>query len=227
MKGLADMMKNPAMREMIKQQQVAQIDLHYGGLISRFGLDDTEKANFKQLLAERMGIETDMGLKLMDEALTPPQREAIIKEMNDAKKQSDDKIKTFLNSDDDYNAWTQWEGTKAERTQLEMGRPLFAQEPLTSEQEEQLVAVMQRASKLPSPYPDLTKPGTNPVQITPQMVDQQLARYDQQAQAAYQEAASFMSPKQLEALKAMQKQMRDMTEAGIKMSVMMFGKEKK
>lgn len=227
MKALAEMMKNPAMREMVKQQQIAQIDMHYGGLISRFGLNDTEKANFKQLLADRMGIETDMSLKMMDESLTQPQRDALVKEMSDAKKVADEKIKTFLNNDQDYDAWQKWEATKAERTQLEMGRSLFAEEPLSTEQEEQLVAAMQRASKMPSAYPDLTKPGTNAAQITPQMVEQQMTRYDQQAQAAYNEAARFMSPKQLAALQAMQKQWRDMTEAGMKMSMMMFGKEKK
>ncbi len=227
MKSLAEMMKNPAMREMIKQQQIAQIDMHYGGLISRFGLDDAEKSNFKQLLAERMGIETEMGLRLMDEKLTPQEREAVAKQMADAKKAVDEKIKTFLNSDEDYSAWQQWEATKQHRTQIELGRSLFADSPLTPQQEESLVDSMQRASLMTANDPSLPKPGANPGQLSQETVERQIANYDRQAQAILAEAGAYMNPQQLQALKTMQKQWRDMMEAGMKMSVMMYGKDKK
>jgi hypothetical protein len=59
------------------------------------------------------------------------------------------------------------------------------------------------------------------------MMDKFMASYDRQAQRVLADSAKFLSPKQLEALKNMQQQMRSMQEAGLKMSGMMFGGGKK
>jgi NADPH-dependent glutamate synthase beta subunit-like oxidoreductase len=230
MAAMADMMKSPAMREMVKQQTLAQMDMQYGKLFQRFQLDGVEKDNFKQLIGERMQAEVDAGLKMMGGDVTPEQRSAMLKEMTDAKKVSDEKIKTFLNSDDDYKAFTDWEDTKGERMQLTMGASAFttAGEPLNSQQEDQLVAAMRTARMQAKDVPDMNKPeNATPSNFTPAMMDKFMASYDRQAQRVLADSAKFLSPKQLEALKNMQQQMRSMQEAGLKMSGMMFGGGKK
>ena len=230
MKAMAEMMKNPAMREMVKQQQLAQLDLQYGNLFNRFQLNDEEKANFKQLIAERMTSEMDMGLKFMEGNTSKPERDAALKVMTDSKAASDAKIKTFLNNDEDYKTFQDWEESKPERMQLSMGSSNFATagEPLSPQQEDQLVAAMKQARTSVKNLPDMTKPqNADPTNFTPAMTDRLMTSYDQQAQQVLASASSFLTPKQLEALKALQQQQRAMQEAGLKMSSMMFGNGKK
>lgn len=223
--AMSEMMKNPAMREMAKQQQIAMIDLQYGGLFSQFQLDDTEKANFKQLLAERVGLESDLAMKMMDDKLTPQQRQAMIKEMQVAKKQNDDKVRTFLNSDQDYQSFQNWEDTKNERMQLSMGQSAFsgAGEPLSTQQEQQLVDAMYQVRKQPSAVPDLNKiENFDPRHLDVAGLERQLAKLDANARQVYERASTFLSPNQLKALKTMQDQQRSMAEYGLKMSASML-----
>lgn len=228
---MTEMMKNPAMREMAKQQQIAMIDLQYGGLFSQFQLDETEKANFKQLLAERVGFESDLAMKMMDDKLTPQQRQAMIQEVKAAKTQNDDKVRTFLNSEQDYQAFQQWEDTKNERMQLSMGQSAFsgAGEPLTAQQEQQLVNAMYEVRKQPSTVPDLNKiENFDPRHLDAAGLERQLAKLDANARQVYERASAFLSPNQLKALKTMQDQQRSMAEYGLKMSAsMMNGQPKK
>ncbi len=230
MKGLAEMMKNPAMREIAKQQQVAMLDSQYAGLFAHLQLDDKEKANLKQLLADRLGIQTDMGLKMMDENLTPQQRQALVKEMTEATKTNDEKVRTFMNDDTDFATFKHWEETKRERMQLSLGQAAFAStgEPLSPVQERQLVDTMHAINARPSAVPDLNRPENfDPGKLTTEYFNKQMVRYDANAQAVLIEASKYLTPRQLEALKAMQAQQRAMQEAGMKMSSMMFGGQKK
>lgn len=224
-----DMMKAPGMKEMVKQQNLAQMEMTFGRLFDAFQLNPEEKENFKQLLAARTGAQTEMGLKLMEENLTPEQRKQITAEYEVAKKTSDEQIRTFLGDEADYKTFQHWEDTQPERMSFEMmgGRAHFssAGEPLTPDQEQRLVDVMATVRKAPSKLPDLSKPeNVWSSNLSDEMVQQQLQKYDRDAQTVAQNAAGFLSAKQLEALAKMQQQMRTMTEAGLKMtSAMMKG----
>lgn len=229
MKALAEMMKNPAMKEMVKQQQIAQLEMQYAGLMSKFQLNDEEKANFKQLLAERLQLEGEVGLQMMDDSLTPEQRRALMQQITDSKNASNEKIKTFLNNDEDYGTFQHWEESKPERMQLNMGQSLFAAagEPLSQAQEQQLVETMYTIRTMPKNTPDLNRPeNINPANLSSSEIDRQLVNYDADAKRVYQEAARYLSPKQLESLKTMQQQWRAMQEAGLRMSSAMMGGKK-
>jgi len=216
-----EMMKAPGMKEMMKQQNLAQMDMLYGRLFESFQLSPEEKENFKQLLAARTSAQTEMGLKLMDENLAPEQKKQITADYETAKKASDDAIRTFLGDEGDYKTFQHWEDTQPERAQLEVmgGRSHFATagEPLTPEQK--LVDVMAAVRKAPGNLPDLSKPENFwSGLLTDEMVQKQLGKYDHDAQTVAQNAAGFLSATQIQALGKMQAQMRTMTEASLKMS---------
>ncbi len=218
-----EMMKAPGMKEMMKQQTLAQMDMLYGRLFASFELNPEERENFKQLLAARTGAQTEMGLKMMDENLTPEQKKQITADYEAAKKVSDESIKTFLGNDEDYKTYQHWEDTQPERMAVEMmgGRSHFATagEPLSPDQEQKLVDVMAAVRKAPSTVPDLSKPenvwGRG---LSDEMIQQQLEKFDRDASTVAQNAAGFMSATQLTALGKMQQQFRSMAEAGMKMS---------
>lgn len=227
MSAMRKMMDNPGMKEMIKQQNLAQMDMRYGRLFDAFQLNPEEKENFKQLLSARLAAKTDMGMKLMDENLTAEQKKQIVADITAADKASDEAIKTFLGHDDDYKTFQHWEDTQPERMQMEMlgGRSYFssAGEPLTPEQEQKLVDVMATIRKSPSKLPDLSKPenfsGAN---ISDEQIERQLQKIDSDAETLMQNAAGFLSATQLQALTKMQQQMRTLAETGLKMSGAMF-----
>jgi hypothetical protein len=226
-KNLRKMMEAPGMREMMKKQQATQVTMTYAGLIDQLDLDDQEKEAFKQLLADGMAKKTEIGMKMMDDTLTPAQRQAIQTEMKAADDASNAAIRSFLNDDTDYQTFQSWEETLPERTQMNMiGRSLFASsnEPLTPDQEEQLIAVMANARKTAGAQSAPSSPDRfDPATFTPEGIQKALQQYDAQAQAVAQGAASVLSPGQLETFTKMQAQFRSMTETGLQMSAAMFG----
>jgi cell division protein FtsL len=225
--AFAEMFKNPAMKEMMKQQQIAGLEMQYGGLFPKFNFSDEEKADFKQLITNKLQGEAEFGFKMLED-LTPQQRTDQAKAYEEFRNSSDAQIRDFLNSDADYNTYKAWEDTKTERMQLEMGRSLFTNsgEPLTPQQEEQLVSTMQQVRKQPSDVPDMSKPQNfDPSKLTQADIDKQLAHYDITADAVAAQAAQFLSPKQLDTLRTMQQQWRTMAESGLKMSAAMFGSQ--
>jgi hypothetical protein len=221
----AEMMKAPGMKEVMKQQRLAMLDMQYAKLYGTFGFSDEEKTFFKNLLGDRLGLEAELGIKLVGDDLTTEQRSAIMKEYQDAKKTSDASIRDFLNSEDDYKSFQRWEDTKAERMQVEMGRSLFssAGEDLSPDQEQQLIDTMYQVRSTPDGSVDFSKPENfDPAKMNDEEIGRQLSRVDKHAQQVYDDAAKFLSPAQLGALRSMQQQWRTMTESGLKMAMMML-----
>ena len=225
--NLRKMLEMPGMKEMIKAQNLAQIEMLYGRLFDRFELNSEEKENFKQLLAARLGAQTELGLKLTDASLTQEQRKQLTSEFQASKARSDEQIRTFLNFDDDYQTFQHWEDTQPERMGFEMmgGRGHFdsAGEPLAADQEAQLIDIMAQVRKEPSQLPDLSQPQNfTPGSITAEQIVLQMEKYDRDAAVVAQRAAAILSPTQLQALKKFQDQMRTMSEMGLKMSQTML-----
>ena len=219
-KSMAEMMKDPAFKEMAKSQQVAMLDFEYGKLFERFKLSDGEKQDLKNMLAERKSKEMDFGLAMMAGEKDEKKIAEGVKALEAFKAESDAKIRTFLNNEEDFQKYKNWEETKGERMQLNMSGAAFSNvgEPLTSEQEDRLVAAMHAARTQVKDLPDLQKPENfKPENMTPEMVERMMKSYDSQASQVAQQAADFLSPKQIEALKTMQQTQKTMQEMGLKM----------
>jgi hypothetical protein len=225
----AKLMNDPKMRDMIKAQQVMQLDMQYGKLYNRLQLDETETSHFKKLLSDRLTAKTDLGMKFMDSNLNKEQRKAMSAAYDTQKKASDDAIRTFLNDENDYKTFQHWEDTEPERMQMTMGRSAFDNvgAPLSSDQEEQLITLMADVRKKDKTMPDWN----NPRSIDPNVLsddafmDRMIKKVDSDALSVQQAAAAFLSPEQLGALKKYQEQMKSMAEMGMKMSRSMFGKK--
>lgn len=227
--ALREMMKNPAMRDLLGQQQAAQIETGYARLFEYLKLNDEEKAHFKKLLTERAKIEADLGLKMLDPNLTPQQRQQLLAEADKNKRAFDETIRGFLNNDADWNNFQSFEATRPERTQFEtMGRGLFAAtgEPLNGQQEDQLIQLMAQIRQNPSPEQAALAKN---MQNSGAMNDANLKSYLDFQRAsnarALEQAASFMSQPQLKALQTYQEQLLSSLESGYRMgSLLMQGK---
>lgn len=226
MKSMAEMMKTPGMKDAVIQQNLAQVDMFYGKLCDRLQLDGADKLDFKNLLTERMRAELELSFGMMGGDLSPQQTAAAVADLKQASAANDQKIRAFLNNETDYQAFQNWEKTKADRMILNMGMPAFAGagEPLTAAQEDQLVAAMAAARTQASTVPDMSKPeNLTASNLGHQMTEKILANYDVQAAQVAAGAAAYLSPAQVEALKALQKQQRALQEMGLKMGASMVG----
>jgi hypothetical protein len=228
-KSLRKMLEAPGMKAAMKQQQAFQIVQRYGHLFDVFSLNDQEKQAFNQLLDDRISAQSDLGLKMMDTSLTPEQRQQAMTAYQTSKQASDAAIKNFLNSDADYQTFQQWEDTSPERMQMQfMGDSLFASsaEPLTPQQEQQLIDTMYQTRKQSGPAAgqDPSNPASfDPSNFTDEQLQKTLQMLDANAQTVAQNAKSFLTPGQLQTLANMQGQIRSMTESSMKMAQTMFG----
>ena len=171
-------------------------------------------------MAERIGKEMDFGALVMAGEKDPQKIAAAKAEFEGALAQIDGKIKVFLNHDSDYQIYKRWEETKNERIQLNMSSAAFlsAGEPLSLDQEDQLVTAMFEARKSSQSLPDISKPeNLNEANFSPEMLERQMKNFDRQSEELAQKAAGFLSPKQLEAFQSARKNQRAMQEMGLKM----------
>jgi hypothetical protein len=216
--ALAEMAKNPVMREMAKKQQAAMRDMIYADLYTALHFDDGDKAYFKQLLANRAEAQMDLAYRLMDPALTPEARQAAIAESNQQKEQSNADIRAFLDKDSDYQAFQHYDETQGERMMLTMNKSAFDAEPLTPQQETQLIDTMHSVATSFSDTPDPNLPKTfDPGQFTQAALDAQIQKLDRNAQAVSQAATTFLSPRQQQILQQIQASQRAMTITGWQM----------
>ena len=226
MKTLAEVFKKPEMKDVVVQQNLAQLDMIYGKLYDRLQLDNSEKQDLKNLLSERMRAELEVSMFMMSGDVSPQKAVASGQEILKANAESDQKIRAFLNNETDYQTFQKWEQSKPERMILSMGAAVFAGtgEPLSIAQEDQLVSAMFAARTQVSSVPDMTKPENfTPGNLSPQSSERILANSDAQAAQVAAGAAVYLSPTQMEALKVFQKQQRAMQEMGLKMSAAMMG----
>lgn len=228
--GLREMMNAPGMREAMERQQALQIDIAYARLFDQLQLSPQEREHFKKLLVERQKTQTELSLKLMDDKLTSAQRQAIGEQIDQQRTAFDDTIRQFLNHDDDWQSFQHWEKTLPERTQFEMlGKGLFASspEPLSAQQEQQLIDLMAEVRARPGSGGNLAgKTNLDPSLLTDDLIQRQLQQIEVNGRIVAERAAEFLSPAQLQTLKTYQEQTASMTKTGIEMSKMLFPQKK-
>lgn len=228
--GLREMMNAPGMREAMERQQALQIDITYARLFDQLQLSPQEREHFKKLLVERQKTQTELSLKLMDDKLTSAQRQAIGEQIDQQRTAFDDTIRQFLNHDDDWQSFQHWEKTLPERTQFEMlGKGLFASspEPLSAQQEQQLIDLMAEVRARPGSGGNLAgKTNLDPSLLTDDLIQRQLQQIEVNGRIVAERAAEFLTPAQLQTLKTYQEQTASMTKTGIEMSKMLFPQKK-
>lgn len=228
--ALREMLKNPAMRAMMEQQQAMQVEASYARLMDQLQLTDEEKAHFKKLLVDKQKVETDLGMKMLDPNLSPEERKQIVAQAEKNKKTYDDAIKTFLNNDGDWNVFQAYEDTKPERTSYDaLGRTLFASssEPLTQQQEQILMNTMVQVRKSPSQdQAALAKSLQDPSQINTANITRLLEMMRLNNQRILEQSASNMTPGQLKILEQYLAQNLKNTETGLKMGSIFTGNQK-
>ncbi|MEM7387045.1 MAG: hypothetical protein AAF514_19075, partial [Verrucomicrobiota bacterium] len=88
MKGMAEAMKNPGMRELMKAQQKATLDTQYGRLYENLSLEGEELEHFQKMITDAEMVKMEKGLQMFSGEVTPEERQKLAEEIGAS--QSDD-----------------------------------------------------------------------------------------------------------------------------------------
>ena len=230
MAGLAQMLKSPGMKDMIRAQQKGQQDVMYGSLFKCLQLSEEGMAKFKDLLLDRqMGL-VDSSMDLMSGTATPEEKKAAGEKIKELTAAYDAEIKALL-GEDNYGLFKSYEDTQAERMQVTMFKGSLSEDVQMSDaQEDSLIRAMHEArSSFKSSVPGLDgkQESLDPSQFTPEGITRLLEESARLQEQYVAKAAAILTPAQLELFKANQKQQQAMQEMGMNMAAKMFGQPAK
>ena len=219
--GLASMMKDPAMKEMIRAQQKLSLDMMYGSLAKNLNLSTDQSEAFNKLLLDRQMASVDAGFAVMNGSAS--ERKQALDETKAIKAEYDQKIQDLLGPAD-YQTFKQYEQSLGERMQVQMFKAALPGElALTDQQESELIAVMtEERTALPATALLNTKT-PDPAQLTEQNIAEALKQLEQLQSRYADRAAGILTPAQLEQFTKWQQQWDAMQTMGLKMASQMFG----
>ena len=229
-KGMGDMlgkmMKDPGMREMLRAQQKAMINMMYGGLFKDLKLSPEETDKLKELLTESQmkNVEAAQGMFGGKEGAT----EETTKQITDAKKQTDDEIKALL-GDERFSQYQEYQKTVGERMQLDQlkNQMAGANVPLDDTQAAQLMHIMKdEKAASPAPISDDQSKMPKKDSFTAENLEKQLAWMDDYNRRVLDRASQVLTPEQFKQYQSFQEQQASMQKLGLQMAKSMFGGDK-
>ena len=219
--GLAGMMKNPQMKEMIRAQQKVMLDRMYGSLSSYLNLPADKLGALKEVLSDRQMALVNAGLTVM--AGSESDRKQAIEESQAIKSDYDKKIQELLGPQD-YPLFQQYDQTTNERMSVQMFKDALPTDAaLTDQQEDNLIAAMYQERKALPASSLMNNQNADPSQLTEERIAEATKQMEQLQQRYADRAAAILTPVQLEQFTKFQQQLSSMQTAGLKMAAQMFG----
>lgn len=225
---IGKMMKDPAMREMMREQQKAVINMMYGGLYKELNLSPEEKDRLKELLTDAQLGNMDAAQGLLGGTADAATKAAATKAIEDAKKQTDAGIKALL-GEGRFAQYEEYQKSVGERMQIDQFKSQIAADgpPLRDDQSAQLLQIM-KEEKLALPPVIPTDQNQIPDQdsFTAEKVEGQLKWMEQYNARVTDRARSVLTPEQFASYQKFQEQQQSMQKLGMQMARQMFGGDK-
>lgn len=227
---LGKMMKDPGMREMIREQQKASVNMMYGALLKEMKLTPEEKDKLKELLAEAQMRNVEAAQGMFGDNKDASGQDAK-KQIEAANKASEEQIKTLL-GDDRFAEYKDYQQNIGERMQVDqLGTRLkTADMALDEQQTAQLLKIMKdEKTATPPVFPSDPNEASKNMQalMTSENVDRQLKWMEDYNRRIADKAALVLSPEQFIEYKSFLEQQASMQKLGLQMARQMFGGEKK
>lgn len=198
MEAAAEMMKDPAMREFIREQQMAGLDTLYADMFEILQLEPEALQQLKSLLADQKMVG-------MDEGLTPGTLDDMDKlaeagrKINAQKEEILSQIRSLL-GEDNFAVLEEYEDTQQQRIlvrSFSQNLPINV-DPLTREQEHDLISAMRKAADdLPLGSYEIQTDDPAKGGFSTEMLENMMRRKSAQNSAYLEQAATLLTPKQL------------------------------
>jgi RNA polymerase sigma factor (sigma-70 family) len=210
--ALADWMKDPTMVAFMRDQYTTTLKKEYAPFVKQMNLTPEQTDAFYQLLLDNWKSTQEAGTAQLSGA-TPAQTPTESKQILDSGMQA-------LLGPDGYAQYQDYASEVGVRAEVDQMKSDFADNPLTSDQEEQLVQTMKAAqSSVLGPNQAVKFSVADPDSAMAQNLQQQ----ENINQQVLEDAVDFLSPAQLQTLGTSQSNRVSMEKAGYAMAQKMFG----
>jgi hypothetical protein len=141
---IEELMKNPEMAEMIRQNQRTTLDMMYGDLFKDLRLSEEELESFKDLLVDKQMIILELGMPMMSGDLGEDEKKAMTEKIEEKQAEIDEEIKMLLGEAgyEEFENYSKNLGDRMLLGQYKRGLEGTGIEPLDERQEEELLAAM-------------------------------------------------------------------------------------
>jgi hypothetical protein len=219
--GLAGMMKNPQMKQMMRAQQKVMLDRMYGSLSNYLNLPADKLDALKEMLSDRQMAMVDSGMAMMGGS--DSDRKQAVEDTKAIKADYDKKIQDLLGPQD-YPLFQQYEQSAPERMTVQMFKDaLPSYKALSDQKEDNMIAMIYQERKALPPSPLMNNQNPDPSQFTDERIAEATKQMEQLQQRYAERAASILTPAQQTQFTTFVHQMGSMQAAGLKMAAQMFG----
>ena len=232
---LAEMFKNPDMKEMIKNQQKtalsAMIDKNYGQLFADLHLTPEQSSALKDMLLNKQLDAAQMGMSMLSDDLDATKRAELVQQVKAAGDAADAQIKELL-GDDNYAQFQSYEKTLGERMAVSGFKDQLGSGPtaLTGDQEAQLLQAMTQERqnfKFTTDFSDKSNfSGDFASLFTEDKMNVFLQELEQLNQQYLTRAQGILAPEQLAAFQKYLSNQEALQKAGMQMAAKMFAPAK-
>lgn len=227
----SEMMKTPAMREMMVRSQKTALERRFADLMDQLGLSPQDRTRFIDLLVEKQMYTVDIGLKMISGNQTAEDRAATAQQVKEMNAASDAKIRDFFGNDTasyaTYQDYVVQQPLRAQVTALSASLATAGQ-PMSPGQSDALAGVMTEARK----NFVFTRDFSDPANTDPQAVmngpamDTYFQEQEQLQNQIADRAAAFLSPEQVVALRQAQAGRLELAKKSMNMARQMMGSGK-
>lgn len=223
MKGIAKMFTDPEMKKMMRTQQGVGVRMMYGDLARELGLAPEEANQIMELLTERQLEQAASGMKAMEGGEMDEAKMKAIGETTKASKQEYDKQLKNILGPERFAKMEEYERTIVDRMTMTQMQQQFTASgtPLEPKQSQGLLRIMsEERAKAPATVFDQTNkdPGAQlRAMQSGTEIDAHFASQMEINRRVLERAPTVLSPDQVNALAAAQKQQLEMQQMGMKM----------
>jgi hypothetical protein len=223
---IAEMMKNPEMKEMIRQNQKTALDMLYGDIFDDLMLTDEEMEGFKDLLVEKQMAIMELGIPLMKGDMEEEEQKAIEEKLKEAQAKIDDEIKQLL-GEARYEQFEDYNKNISDRMALGQYKSrlkTMGAEPLEKRQEEELLQVLKEEREKADYVADFAdQSNLDMSRFTDENVNKYLAEREAMVGRVLERSETILTHEQLGAYKASMESLLKMERMQMEMAAKLLG----
>jgi hypothetical protein len=228
---LSKMLEDPAMRKMMRQQQLAMMDTMYGPLFKQWRLSPEEIDQFKERLVDsQMGGMENAGA-LLGGGADPAGREEAMRAISEKHKAAEEQLKSLL-GEERFAQYQDYQGTLGERMMLNQFQQQLAggRNALNDDQNGQLFAILREERRnAPSVFGNDPNTPPDPARIQAMLSEEKMSQHFEQEEQlnrrVLERAAAVLNPEQIDTLKNFQASQLQMQRFGMSMALRFMGKK--
>lgn len=223
---MREVMKSPAMQQMIRGQHQSMVDMVYGEMFNYFDLNEDEQRALNKLLVDKQLAGLDLVMEFMDPNISAEERKALGDEIEAVYGEADQAVRDTFASEEDLAFYESYKESLPERWHLANLRSSLENTdiPLSGDQEQAMLDMMyaERAST-DFEHDFSNQENLNLNELTPQAYEKFSAESQVLTSRIMDRANTILEPGQMDTFRSSHQQTQAMQQMGLRMMTQMMG----